>query len=258
MELHGITGTLLRGVGVLVAAVVIRFLYRGYIERSRVRSLKAQGIVSQVSYQTVVFPQENPKDRWLIEPKPILPHSLLFGHLPIFGDFRAEHPPDVSIYVFHLWLAKNVKRYFPELDKLPPVIYLDLWPMADSLAPVVDPVAASQFTIVNSLPKSSGVADFMDPLTGNVDLVSSEGELWKKWRSRFSPGFSPRNLSALLPELIEEVQVFVNGLKSLAGKNGEWGPVFQLEEKTTNLTFDIIVRASVYVHVPPGTKYLGC
>ncbi|XXH01371.1 hypothetical protein Hte_007731 [Hypoxylon texense] len=226
MEWHGITGTdalrplLLRGVGVLLAVTVIRFLYRGYIERSRVRSLKAQGI-------------------------PILPHSLLFGHLPIFADFRAEHPPDVSIYMFHLWLAKNFRKYFPGLDKLPPVVYVDLWPIADSLASVVDPVAASQFTIVNSLPKNGVVAKFMHPLTGNVDLVSSEGELWKKWRSRFSPGFSPRNLTALLPELIEEAQVFVSELRKLAGENGEWGPVFQLEEKTTNLTFDIIVRASV-------------
>ncbi|KAI1771420.1 cytochrome P450 4V3 [Hypoxylon cercidicola] len=226
MELHNITGAdavrplLLRGVGVLVAVAVIRFLYRGYVERSRVRSLKAQGI-------------------------PMLPHSLLFGHLPIFGDFRAEHPSDVNIYLFHLWLGANFKKYFPGLDKMPPVIYLDLWPMSDSLVAVYDGVAASQFTTVNSLPKNPVAAEYMHPLTGNFDLVSSEGELWKKWRSRFSPGFSPRNLTAMLPELIEEAQVFVNGIKNLAGKNGEFGPVFQLEEKTTNLTFDIIVRASV-------------
>lgn len=147
--------------------------------------------------------------------------------------------------MFHLWLAANFKKYFPELDKLPPVIYVDLWPVADSLVSVIDPAAAAQFTVAKSLPKHPVATEFMYPLTGNVDLVSSEGELWKKWRSRFSPGFSPRNLIALLPELIEEAQVFVDGLKSLAGKNGEWGPVFQLEEKTTNLTFDIIVRASV-------------
>ncbi|KAI1759479.1 cytochrome P450 4V3 [Hypoxylon sp. FL1150] len=223
MEWHStdaVRPLLLRGVSVLLAIAVFRFLYRGYVERSRVRSLRARGI-------------------------PILPHSIWFGHLPIFADFRAEHPPDVNIYMFHLWLAANYKKYFPQLDKVPPVIYLDLWPAADSLVSVVDPVAASQFTIVQSLPKHSVATEFMYPLTGNVDIVSSEGELWKKWRSRFSPGFSPRNLTALLPELIEEAQVFVDGLKGLAGKNEEWGPVFQLEEKTTNLTFDIIVRASV-------------
>lgn len=211
---------LLRGVGVLIALAVVRFLYRGYVARSRVRSMIAQGI-------------------------PMLPHSLLFGHLPIFGDFRAAYPPDVNIYEFHGWLAANVKKYFPDRENLPPVVYVDLWPMSVSLALVFDAVAASQFTMVQSLPKERVSTEYMTPLTGNMDIVSSEGQLWKTWRSRFSPGFSPRNLTALLPELIEEVQVFVDGLKKLAGKNGEWGSVFQLEEKTTNLTFDIIVRASV-------------
>ncbi|OTB01946.1 hypothetical protein M426DRAFT_323042 [Hypoxylon sp. CI-4A] len=211
---------LFRGIGVLIAVAVVRFLYNGYIERRRIKSLKAQGI-------------------------PMLPHSWLFGHLGIFADFRADHPPDVNIYMFHGWLAANFKKYFPDLERLPPVIYLDLWPVASSLVPVYDPVAATQFTTAHSLPKESSTANYMSPLTGNLDIVSEEGELWKKWRQRFNPGFSPRNLTALLPELIEEVKVFVDVLKNLAGENGEWGPVFQLEEKTTNLTFDIIVRASL-------------
>ncbi|KAI0165232.1 cytochrome P450 4V3 [Hypoxylon sp. FL1284] len=219
-RVHAVQPLLLRGIGVLVAMVVVRFLYKGYIVRSRIRSLKAQGI-------------------------PMLPHSIWFGHLPIFADFRADHPPDVNAYMFHLWFMSNYKRYFPELDKVPPVVYLDLWPIADPLVMVLDAIAASQFTIANSLPKHPVSNEFVHPLTGNLDIVSTDGEIWKKWRSRFNPGFSPRNLTALLPELIEEAQVFVSGLKAQAGKNGEWGPVFQLEEKTTNLTFDIIVRASV-------------
>ncbi|KAI1101337.1 cytochrome P450 4V3 [Jackrogersella minutella] len=219
-EIGALRPLLLRSIGVLVVIVIVRFLHKGYIARSRVRSLKAQGI-------------------------PVLPHSLLFGHLPILADFRAAHPPDVNIYMFHPWLAANVKKYFPDREKLPPVIYADLWPVAVSLVMVFDPIAASQFTQVTSLPKDHVTAEFLMPLTENLDMITSEGQLWKSWRSRFNPGFSPRNLTALLPELIEEVQVFVNVLKDLAGKNGIWGPVFQLENKTTNLTFDIIVRASV-------------
>ncbi|KAI0381339.1 cytochrome P450 4V3 [Hypomontagnella monticulosa] len=227
MALHSVIGVdavrpilLLQGIGAVVAVLLVRFLYQGYVERSRVRSLKAQGI-------------------------PMLPHSLIFGHLPVFGDFRAAHPPDVNIYMFHGWLAANVEKYFPGMEKLPPVVYVDLWPVARSLALVYDPIAASQFTQAKSLPKDPLTAEYMSPLTDHLDIVSTEGELWKRWRTRFSHGFSPRNLTALLPELIEEAQVFVSGLKALAGKNGEWGPVFQLEQKTTNLTFDIIVRASI-------------
>ncbi|KAI5863873.1 cytochrome P450 4V3 [Durotheca rogersii] len=216
----GVSAILLRSLGVIVAFVVLRFLRRTYIERMRIRSLRAQGI-------------------------PMLPHSLVFGHLPVLGQFRKEHPPDVNIYMMHNWLVRNLDRYFPGHKKVPPLVYLDLWPMAGSLVMAYDAAAASQFTQSPSLPKDPVTRMFMEPLTGGNDLVSTEGAIWKTWRTRFSPGFSPRNLSALLPELLEEAQVFVNGLRNLAGKDGEWGPVFKLEEKTTNLTFDIITRASL-------------
>ncbi|KAI2627713.1 cytochrome P450 4V3 [Hypoxylon sp. NC1633] len=217
--------------GVLIAVLVARFIYRGYVERSRVRSLKAQGI-------------------------PILPHSLLSGHLPVFRQFQAAHPPDTNIYLFHPWLEANFKQFFPDLDRLPPVIYLDLWPIARSLAMVGDAVAATQFTTTPSLPKDRVPREFMKPLTGNIDIGSTEGKAWKTWRSRFSQSFSPRNLTALLPELLEEVQVFANGLKESAGRDGKWGPVFQLETKTMNLTLDVIMRAAVdmRLHEQPRTS----
>lgn len=175
----------------------------------------------------------------------MLPHSLLFGHLPIFADFRKTHPPDVNIYMFHTWLAQNCKNYFPGLDYPPPVVYLDLWPVTESLAMVNDPVVASQFTIVQSLPKVPEFKTFLGPLTSGIDIVCTEGQIWKTWRSRFSPGFSQRNLTALLPEVIEEANVFVEGLREMAGKGGAWGSVFQLEKRTINLTFDIICRAAL-------------
>jgi cytochrome P450 len=174
-----------------------------------------------------------------------LPHSLVFGHLKIFDDFRKTHPPDISIYVLHDWLHDKAKEFFPAEGKVPPVVYMDLWPFSPCFALVFDPVAASQFTQVRSLPKMALILEFLDPLTRGLDVVSMNGQLWKTWRSRFNPGFSSRNVNTLLPELIEEVVVFTNLLKARAGENGSWGKVFQLEEKTTNLTFDVIVRAAL-------------
>ncbi|KAI0206650.1 vera protein [Astrocystis sublimbata] len=222
MPSHGtsMTSTLIRAVGAFVVFLVARILYKGYVQRSRVRGLKAQGI-------------------------PILPHSAIFGHLKVLGDWRAENPSDANFYSFHTWLIKNCRRYFPDLDFPPPVVYLDIWPVEQPFAVVFDPVAASQFAQTPSLPKLGLTKNFLDPLTGGLDMVSNEGQEWKTWRSRFSPGFSQRNLIAMLPELLEEVSIFVSQLESSAGKGGEWGPVFQIEEKTTNLTFDIICRAAL-------------
>lgn len=125
------------------------------------------------------------------------------------------------------------------------MVYLDIWPIEYGFAIVFDPVAASQFTQTPSLPKLPILKDFLGPLTSAVDIVSNEGAEWKTWRSRFNPGFSQRNLIAMLPELLEEASIFVSQLEGLAGSEGKWGSVFRFEEKTTNLTFDIICRATL-------------
>jgi hypothetical protein len=216
-------GLILRVAGTLlfayVANAVSRWLYRGYTIRKHVRALKAQGV-------------------------PILPHSWIFGHLIFMGEYRKEHPSDSNFYELHAWLLKDIERFFPGEKEFPPIIYLDLWPAVKPMILTTHPAVSAQFTQIRSMPKSTLIIDFLRPLTKRKDLVSTEGEVWKTWKSRFSPGFSSRNITALLPELVEEVLVFVQGLTKLAGTDGNWGPVFQLEEKTINLTFDVIIRAA--------------
>lgn len=145
----------------------------------------------------------------------------------------------------HYWFLNNLERFFPGEKTIPPIIYLDLWPASGPMMLVTHPVVSSQFTQSKSLPKAIIATDYMQPLTQKRDIVCAEGSEWKSWRSRLNPGFSPRNVMALLPDLVEEVLVFTDGLKKLAGENGSWGSVFQLEEKTINLTFDVITRAAV-------------
>ncbi|KAI1373879.1 vera protein [Hypoxylon crocopeplum] len=217
MALVAISPLFSRGVSAIALVMIARFVWRGYLHRSRVRSLKSQGL-------------------------PILPHSLLFGHLPIFAKFGSIHPPDVNIYVFHTWVVENYREYFPD-GHPPPVVYLDLWPFSDSLALVNDPAVASQFTQIKNLPKVAMVKQYIDPLTSGLDIFCTEGQEWKAWRSKLNPGFSVRNLTAIVPDVIQEVVVFANGLEKMAGEDGNWGPVFQLEGRTTNLTFDVICRA---------------
>ncbi|KAK6204019.1 hypothetical protein LQW54_008592 [Pestalotiopsis sp. IQ-011] len=179
---------------------------------------------------------------------------MFFGHLPIFANFSKAHPRDVNVHHFHTWLSANCGSYFPGFDILPPVVYLDLWPISDSLAMITDPGTASQFTVTTSLPKVGVFKQMMEPLTSCNDIICTEGQDWKTWRSRFNPGFSQRNLNALLPEILEEVGVFVDGLKDLSGKDGQWGQVFQLHKKTINLTFDVICRAALGIRLHEQTN----
>ncbi|ORY60820.1 vera protein [Pseudomassariella vexata] len=204
---HWLAGTqLLLWLAVILAAVLIR-------------KLKAQGI-------------------------PILPHSLIFGHMLIAADFSKENPADINFTQFQSWLFRNFKRYFADLVHLPPVVYFDIWPvLAFPVAFVYNTRSAAQAFQIKNLPKHSLGRNFLDPLTHQRDLSTIHGEEWKFWRSKFNPGFSPRNITALVPELIKEIEVFVEVLRQLAGKDGSWGPVFQLEKKTVNLTFDVIIWA---------------
>jgi cytochrome P450 len=204
----------------IVAYLIGRWLYQGYKSRSTILSLKARNI-------------------------PIASFSIWFGHLPIFAQFRKEHPPDVNMYVFHTWFAENFTRFFPGEEKLPPVVYLDLWPAHGIFTLIYDPVTATQFTQIESLPKIHFLTRYLVPLTANKDILSTEGEEWKRWRTTLNPCFSTRNVTALLPDIIEQVMTFVDGLKQVAGSAGDWGPVIELEKRTINLSFDVIAMATL-------------
>ncbi|KAL7806751.1 cytochrome P450 [Trichoderma gracile] len=214
--------TLIRGLIIITAITIARFLYRGYKVRRHVRKLQAQGI-------------------------PTLPHSLLFGHIPILLQFRKHHPEDVHFGIIMKWLVDNCPTWIPDLDRHPPpVLYLDIWPVfPDIMMMVFDGSLSAQFTQIRSLPKHHITRTFLEPLTDNLDMTSADGKQSKVWRSRFNPSFSPRNITALIPELIDEIVVFKELLAGMAGPEGQWGQVFQLEERTTNLTFDVILRATM-------------
>ncbi|KAI3320738.1 cytochrome P450 [Xylariaceae sp. AK1471] len=146
------------------------------------------------------------------------------------------------------WLANNCKRWIPDLERTPPILYLDIWPVfPDLMMMVLDAEVSTQFTQIRSLPKHPITRTFLEPLTDNLDMTSADGKQAKVWRSRFNPSFSPRNINLVIPELIDEILVFKELLGEMAGSNGSWSEVFQLEERTTNLTFDVILRATLKV-----------
>ncbi|CAJ2511766.1 Uu.00g073910.m01.CDS01 [Anthostomella pinea] len=212
---------LVYAVGMFAIGAFVRFVYRGYKVRMRIQSLRAQGI-------------------------PTLPHSLIFGHILILLKFHKEYPGDVHFGIILSWLVDNCKKWIPDLDDTPPVLYLDIWPIfPDIMMMVLDCNLSAQFTQIRSLPKHPITRTFLEPLTDNLDMTSADGAQSKVWRSRFNPSFSPRNITRVIPELIDEILVFKELLGELAGSEESWGEVFQMEELTTNLTFDVILRATL-------------
>lgn len=118
---------------------------------------------------------------------------------------------------------------------------MDAWPFGGTMLQVFDPDMMAQFTQDKSHPKAPFIFSELGPLTGNRDLVTMEGQEWKTWRSVFNPGFSAKNLTALLPDFLEEIQVLKERLIA-AAKSGE---VIKMEKTVQLATVDVICRAAL-------------
>ena len=123
--------------------------------------------------------------------------------------------------------------------------YFDMWPITHSMLVVAHPDLMAQYHQDTVLPKHPIMKIEFGPLTGLQDLVNMGGDQWKRWRGMFNPGFSAKNLLSLMPWFLEEIDPFVERLRTVA-KTGE---IISLDETAMNVTIDIVGRAVLYVWV---------
>lgn len=101
---------------------------------------------------------------------------------------------------------------------------------------LLDPAAANQITVQNSLPKHANTQAYVHPLIGEKNLVTLEGREWKMWRGIFNPGFASGHLMSLVGDMVSDTLRFTQILSNYAAERD----VFELEEAATRLTVDII------------------
>ncbi|KAH8883472.1 cytochrome P450 4V3 [Thozetella sp. PMI_491] len=216
------------GIAVLMA-VLGYYLYRGYKVRMMFRKLKTQGV-------------------------PLMKHSILFGHLVLFQKLCRGYPRDMHPLFIPCIILDHWRVLFPDQTSCPPVLYLDLWPIGPPMLFVLNLDLSVRFASDMRILKAAQANDFLQPLGHGLDIVTNSGAIWKTWRSRLNPGFSAKNIQALVPLILDEVTVFAEVLRSKAGRNGEWGEVFPLEELANNLTFDVITRATIGIRLHEQTN----
>ncbi|KAJ0117029.1 cytochrome p450 [Diaporthe amygdali] len=171
---------------------------------------------------------------------PILPHSFLFGHLIAVGKALASYPSDFS----KLGIIYAMTKVYPEICEYG-LIYFDTWPLGEPTLAVFNPDLMAQFTQDRSFLKAPMVRVELEPLTDLHDIVTMEGQEWKTWRSVFNPGFSAKNLTALLPAFLEEIQV----LKERLVKVARSGEVVKMEGTIQRATVDVIFRAALGIRL---------
>ena len=159
------------------------------------------------------------------------PHHPIFGHLLLATKLLSKLPPGAH----PSYLPGLIRRAVPDAGL---VFYLDLWPLNRPILVVTSPPAAYQFIQEHPLRKSPELRRWLKPLAENKDLVSLEGQQWKRWRNVYNPGFSMSHLILMVPQIAEEVSVFCDILR----ERSRSGAIFPLEEAATYLTMDTIGR----------------
>lgn len=165
----------------------------------------------------------------------MLPHSFLFGHLVEIGKVMAKGklPPNAHTQ----WLPLLFLHEYPQLAEKG-AIYLDVWPISQPLLSLYHPDLIGQVTEGN-FRKAELMHLEMGPVTGSKDLLTMEGQEWKRARAIFNPGFAAKNLLSLVPEFVREIEPFRQRLLAAS----ETGEVVKLEKWTTELAVDVIGRA---------------
>ncbi len=162
------------------------------------------------------------------------PHNFLLGHLPMVARLLSQLPSDAHPF----YIPDQVRRNYPDLG---PNYYLDLWPFAAPMLVLASPYTINQVNQEHVLQKYPQLRDFVRPLTDNLDILSMEGQIWKKWRAVFNPGFSAAHLMTLVPGIVKETENFCQILREHVEKKD----LFQMKALTDNLAMDVIGRVAL-------------
>jgi len=160
------------------------------------------------------------------QPKP--PHSWWFGHLALFRRTRRSLPARTHPHAIILAIQQRFN--------LPPVFYLDWYPVFAPMIIVTDPTVATQLTNAENLPRHSVVQDVMGELVGRHSVFWSQGSEWKHLRSTLTPAMSTTYLLGRVPRMLHHMLIFEDVVADLA-KTGETFPILG---RLISMTIDVI------------------
>lgn len=197
--------------------------WRLYQHRSWINQLRNEGMVSPLRPSRVA--QSN-------RPQPMPAWSWLSGHILFLMRITRRLPLDANVNLAFLQIAKQFSH-----DEM---FLLDMWPVSEPMLIIFNPEAAVHVCQKVNLPKSAKNESMIRPITGGPALLSMNGDEWKKWRSLFSPGFSPAVMTEQLPRVIDAVDRFCDTLRERADKG-----IFCLDDLTVRLTFEVIMKVAL-------------
>ncbi|CEN61024.1 hypothetical protein ASPCAL07693 [Aspergillus calidoustus] len=160
--------------------------------------------------------------------------SLVWGHLKLISQLIRQDPSKHFQYAIH----SLIKRQTDDTG----LMLLDLRPAFYPIAVIYSHDLAEQITRATpqfkySVPKAP-LQDMIGHVIGRDSFLTNNGELWRDTRKMFNAAFAPNHLASFIQPILEKIQVFLRALDA----NARSGDEFELGERCTLLTFDVIGR----------------
>lgn len=146
-------------------------------------------------------------------------------------------PPDVHPH--HYW------NYLKKTYDLGDIYFFDAWPLAPPTVIICEAEMADQVTVKHSLDKHPMVKSYLKQHLGPENMAAANGDVWRKARTTYNPGFAPSHLMNVISNIVQDVEIFHDVL----GKLMESGNVFSLEATAMKLSFDVIGRLVLYAEL---------
>ncbi|KAK3356562.1 cytochrome P450 [Lasiosphaeria hispida] len=127
------------------------------------------------------------------------PHSLLWGHLKILGEYMKKMPTDT-------YMQAALTQMKQDFD-LPDIFYLDLWPLGPRFIICSSPGAAAIPTTITPFAQSHLVTQFFAGNIGTSFIEATNGPLWKELHQMLAPGLTPSAVKTYHDIYVEEAQL---------------------------------------------------
>ncbi|KAF2743488.1 sterigmatocystin biosynthesis P450 monooxygenase StcS [Sporormia fimetaria CBS 119925] len=180
---------------------------------------------------------------------PVAPnHSLLFGHLLYLKSYLDRLPPDAH---YQYAVGDIAADHFSSTTG---AFYLDLWPMTGITLIITSANAATQITQTISkiaLNRPPLLTRFFEPITGGPNMFDMPEQAWRPWRVAFNAAFKAERLWALVPGMVEEVEIYSGLLRERATE----GEMMFLEPMTLRFTIDMIGKMILNSSLGSQTGY---
>ncbi|KAL7902092.1 cytochrome P450 [Trichoderma sp. SZMC 28014] len=161
---------------------------------------------------------------------PCPPHSMIWGHLKIIGEYVKKLPRGIH-------MQSVITELRADYD-LPDVFYIDLWPLGPQFVFCNSPEASAIPTTENTFDMHPEVGNWLSGSVGARFIEATNGTLWKHLHQTLAPGLTPSIIRGNHGSIIEQAATLRRRFSDMA----ESGKVTDIRHELGYYPFQVMVK----------------